>query len=34
MKQMMEFLAEKATKELGKNDGRDGDGNTGQEEGK
>ena len=33
MKQLMEMLAEKAAKELGKKDGRDSDGNTGQEKG-
>ena len=34
MKQLMEMLAEKAAKELGKKDGKDRDGNTDQEEGR
>ena len=34
MRELMEMLAEKAAKELGKKDGKDSDGNTGQEEGK
>ena len=34
MKELMEMLAEKATKELGKKDGKDSNGNTDQEEGR
>ena len=34
MRKLMEMLAEKAAKELGKKDGKDGDGNTSQEKGK
>jgi rubrerythrin len=34
MKQLMEMLAEKAAKELGKKDGKDSDGNTDREEGR